>query len=116
MVTPLRDILKAAAKGWGLAPAARLVAAREAWSRIVGVPLARVSAPLSIRDGRLRVAVMHAAAAQEIRYRGTRIAAALNGALGEQAVTTVMPVVRRRLPDNAAGPDDHRRAPRRRGR
>jgi hypothetical protein len=116
MVTPLRDILKAAAKGWGLAPAARLVVAREAWPRIVGVALAGASAPLSIRDGRLRVAVIHAAAGQEIRYRSKRIAAALNGVLGEQAVTNVTPVARRRLPDNAASPDDRRRASRRRGR
>jgi predicted nucleic acid-binding Zn ribbon protein len=113
MVTPIRDILKMAAKNWGLAPAARLVVAREAWSRIVGIPLAEVSAPLSIRDGRLRVAVIHAAAAQEIRLRRDRIASTLNSELGEQAVSVVTPVARRRLPEVSPRLDDRRRMPHR---
>ncbi|MDR7544898.1 MAG: DUF721 domain-containing protein [Armatimonadota bacterium] len=108
MVTPLRDILRAAARAWGIEPAAHLACARGAWPRIVGEPLAAVSAPLSIRGGRLRVAVNHPAAAQEVRLREGAIAAALNREIGAQVVTEVVAVARRRVPkeDGAAGRRD----------
>lgn len=97
MVTPLRDILKAAVRSWGLEPAARLAHARKAWHEIAGPALADVSAPLAVRGRRLRVAVTNPAAAQEIRFRSTALAQALNKALGEEAVAEVVAVPRRSL-------------------
>ena len=63
MVTPLRDILKSAARQWGLEPAARLAHARRIWHEIVGPGLAAVSAPVGIRGRCLRVGVINPAAA-----------------------------------------------------
>ena len=107
MVTPVRDILAASVKAWGLEPAARLVAARRAWARIVGDALAVASAPAAIRAGRLRVAVLHATAAQEIRLRSAAITSALNRELGEPVIHEIVTVPRRTLPGTAT-----RRAPR----
>jgi predicted nucleic acid-binding Zn ribbon protein len=98
MVTPVRDILAASVKAWGLEPAARLVAVRRAWARVAGGALAAASAPLGIRDGRLRVAVLHVAAAQEVRLRSAVIARALNQELGEPVIHEVVTVPRRTLP------------------
>lgn len=98
MVTPLRDILKGAVKAWGLEPAARLAAVRSAWPRIVGAALAATSAPLVIRGPRLDVGVTHPAAGQEVRLRTRAITRAVNQALGEEAVSEVRVVTRRRLP------------------
>lgn len=98
MVTPIRDILRTVAQTWNLEPAARLARAQEAWSRIVGQTLAEMSAPVAIRGGRLSVGVVHAVAGQEIRLRRTAIVRALARELGEEAVTDVLPVPRRRLP------------------
>jgi predicted nucleic acid-binding Zn ribbon protein len=107
MVTPVRDILKREARAWGLQPAVRLATARANWRRIVGPALAALSAPLAVREGRLEIAVTHPAAAQEIRLRAAAIADAVNRALEERAVTAVVPVARRRLPD--VGPPRERR-------
>jgi hypothetical protein len=98
MVTPLRDILKSAARAWGLEPAARLAAAREAWPKIVGPAVAPASAPVALRGPRLYVGVTNSTVGQEIRLRRTAIAQALNRTLGEEVVTDVVPVARRRLP------------------
>jgi hypothetical protein len=97
MVTPVRDILAASVKAWGLEPAAR-----RAWTRIVGDALAGVSAPMGIRAGRLRVAVLHVTAAHEIRLRSVSIASALNQELGESVVREVATVPRRTLPGAGA--------------
>jgi hypothetical protein len=98
MVTPVRDILAAAVKAWGLEPAARLVTVRRVWDRIVGDTLAVASAPMAIRAGRLRVAVLHGTAAQEIRLRSAAIANALNRELGEPVIHEIVAVPRRSLP------------------
>jgi hypothetical protein len=98
VVTPLRDILRSAAQAWGLEPAARLAAAREAWPTIVGPTLAAASAPVALRGRRLHVGVTNSTAGQEIRLRGTAIMHAVNRALGEAAVADVVTVARRRLP------------------
>jgi predicted nucleic acid-binding Zn ribbon protein len=103
MVTPLRDILKASAKAWGLEPAARFLVIRGAWSRIVGAGVAAISAPVALRGGRLYVGVLHPAAAQEVRLRRTQIARALNRELGEEVVADVLTVARHRLPGGEAG-------------
>lgn len=96
MVTPLRDILKAAVRAWGLEPAARLARAQAAWGRIVGPALAEVSAPVALRGGRLLVGVTHSTAGQEIRLRRRDIKEALTRELGEDVVSDVVPVSRRR--------------------
>jgi Protein of unknown function (DUF721). len=103
MVTPLRDILRSAARAWGIEPAVRLAAAQSAWARIVGPTLAEMSAPVGLRGTRLRVAVTHPAAAQEIRLRGQAIAAALARDIGGGAVTEVVTVTRRRIRPPGAG-------------
>lgn len=97
-MTSVRDILKAAARRWGLAPAARLVEVREGWAALVGPVLAEASAPLALRGRTLVVGVTSAAAAQEIRLRGARIVKSLARALREDAVSRVVPVTRHWLP------------------
>lgn len=97
MVTPIRAILKDAARKWGIEPAAHLAAARAAWPGVVGPALAAVSAPVSLRGRRLLVGVKNAAAGQEVRLRGHAIAAALGRELGTRAVTDVVPVHRQHL-------------------
>jgi hypothetical protein len=97
MVTSVRASLRAGARAWGIEPAARLALARTAWPQIVGPTLARVSAPVSLRGGRLLVGVRHPSAAQEIRLRGGAIIRALVRHLEEDVVTEVVPVARRHL-------------------
>ncbi|MGH2403414.1 MAG: DciA family protein [bacterium] len=97
MVTPIRSILKSAARAWGIEPAARLATARTAWPRIVGPALAAASAPVALRGGRLLVGVTHATAGQEVRLRKGAIVHALACELGENAITDVVPVARQRL-------------------
>jgi hypothetical protein len=74
---------------------------------MVGAALANASAPLAVRSGRLHVAVLHAAAAQEIRLRAGAIVAAVNRELGDPVVREVATVPRRTLPGAVT-----RRAPR----
>ncbi|HET8678917.1 MAG TPA: DUF721 domain-containing protein [bacterium] len=97
MVTPIRSILKSAARAWGIEPAARLAAARAAWPRVVGPALAASSAPVGVRGTTLLIGVTNAAAAQEVRLAKTTIAQALAQEFGGQGVTDVIPVARRRL-------------------
>jgi predicted nucleic acid-binding Zn ribbon protein len=97
MVTPIRDILKASVRAWGLEPAARLAAAQAAWPRMVGPALAELSAPVGLRGGVLRVGVTHPAAGQEVRIRTAAILKTLRRELGEGAVTGIVTVSRRRL-------------------
>jgi predicted nucleic acid-binding Zn ribbon protein len=103
MVTPLRDILRAAVKTWGLEPVARLARLQAAWSRLVGGELAAASAPVSLRGGRLLVAVTNSTAGQEIRVRRADILRVLVRELGEEVVTDIRPVARRRLPGGQFG-------------
>jgi len=98
VVTSVRDILRAAARRWGLAPAARLVAVREAWAVLVGPALAQASAPLALRGRTLVVAVTSATVAQDIRLRGTGLVKALTRTLGEDVISRVVPAMRHRLP------------------
>lgn len=97
MVTPIRSILKSAARAWGIEPAARLAAARAAWPRIAGPALVASSAPVGVRGTILLIGVTNAAAAQEIRLLKTTITQVLAQELGEQGITDVIPVARRRL-------------------
>lgn len=97
-LTTVRDILKDAARRWGLAPAARLAAARAAWPAIVGPVLAERSAPVTLQGRALLVGVTSSAVAQEVRLRGTAIVRALVRELREDAISRVVPVMRQRLP------------------
>ncbi len=112
MVTPVRAILKAVARAWGIEPAAHLALARMAWPQIVGPALARVSAPVALRGGRLLVGVTQPAAGQEIRLRGRAIAQALARDLRGDVITEVVPVARRRLSLAAPRTSRARGAPR----
>lgn len=93
MVVPLRDILKAVARTWGLQPAVRLRRSQEVWPRVVGRVLAEVTSPVALRGGRLRVRADSPAAGQEIRLRREAILRALAREVGEGAVTDIIPVV-----------------------
>lgn len=97
MVTPLRDVLKAQARAWGIERAAHLAAVRSAWPSVVGAVLAEVAAPVTLRGTCLFVGVTHTAAAQEIRLRGSAIVRALAQQVGPGVVTEVRPVPRQRL-------------------
>ncbi len=98
MVTPLREILRAAARRMGIESVAYLVEAQAAWPRVVGPALAAESAPVRLRKGLLLVGVRHPAAGHEIRLRQGEIVLALAREIGEGAVTAVRPVGRRKLP------------------
>ena len=114
MVTPIREILKTAARAWGIEPAARLALAQLAWRRIVGQALAESSAPVALRGQTLLVGVTHPTAGQEMRLRRGAILKALARELREDAVTDVVPVARRRLPAGTRGPRSSPRGQRRR--
>lgn len=111
MVTPIRSILKTAARAWGIEPAAHLATARAAWPRIAGPALAASSAPLAVRGRRLLVAVTNATAGQEVRLMKAAIMHALREELGEGAIVDVVPVARRRLDLDVRGPRRVGRAP-----
>ncbi len=109
MVTPIRSILKSAARAWGLEPAARLAAARAAWPRMAGPALAASSAPVGVRGKTLLIGVTNATAAQEIRLARTTIVHALAQELGEDGITDIVPVTRRRLDLRGPRPVERRR-------
>lgn len=98
MVTPLKEILRAAARRMGIEAVAYLVEAQAAWPRVVGPALAAESAPVRLRKGLLLVGVSHPATGHEIRLRQAEILVALAREIGEGAVTSIRPVGRRRLP------------------
>lgn len=109
MVTPIRSILKSAARAWGLEPAARLAAARTAWPRIAGPALAASSAPVGVRGKTLLIGVTNATAAQEIRLARMTITYALAKEFGEDGITDIVPVTRRRLDLRVPRPVQSRR-------
>ena len=103
MVTPIRDILRRTARVWGLEPAAHLVLARQMWPQVVGLDLAKISAPVTLRGKTLVVGTTHPVAGQEIRLRQAGILAVLAREVGEGVVTAVFVVARRRLPGRGRG-------------
>ncbi len=96
MVAPIRDVLGATAKQWGLARLAWLVDLQRRWPAIVGPTLAELSWPERVRGDTLVVAARQPAVAQELRWRERAILqAAGTGQEGEPARLRV--VVRTRL-------------------
>lgn len=102
MVTPIREILKRAAPGWGLEPATRLAHARRVWAALVGPELAKMSRPLAIQRKVLLVGVTQQVAGQDVKLRRAAILSALAAEFGKAVVEDVRPVPRRRLSEGAA--------------
>lgn len=101
MVTPIRDVLTAAAGRWGLRRLSWLVDVQRQWPTIVGPVLAGVSRPEHVRGDALVVVATQPVAAQEIRLRQRTILRALPGVGRASCPTRLLVIVRAHLPRSA---------------
>jgi predicted nucleic acid-binding Zn ribbon protein len=69
-----------------LAPATTLARVQEAWERAAGPAVAAAARPAAERNGVLTVSCEAAVWAQELDLMAERLIAALNAALGEDAI------------------------------
>jgi predicted nucleic acid-binding Zn ribbon protein len=69
-----------------LAPATTLARVQEAWERVAGPAIAAAAHPAAERDGVLTINCEASVWAQELDLMGERLIAALNDALGEDAI------------------------------
>jgi predicted nucleic acid-binding Zn ribbon protein len=72
-----------------VAPASTLASVQAAWASAVGEAVARHGRPISERDGLLTVACDEAVWANEIELLGPDLLAAINAALGTEALTAL---------------------------
>ena len=69
-----------------LMPQTLLAEVQRVWPAVVGPGLAEVATPVAEKEGVVRVACGSAVWAQELDLMGARVVAALNEALGREAV------------------------------
>ena len=69
-----------------LMPQTLLAEVQRVWPAVVGAGLAEVAVPVAEKEGVVRVACGSAVWAQELDLMGARVVAALNEALGRDAV------------------------------
>ena len=74
-----------------LMPATLIAQVQLAWPRCAGEPFGRLCAPVSERDGVIRVACGSAVVAQELDLMGALVVRRLNEALGRAAVRALRP-------------------------
>jgi predicted nucleic acid-binding Zn ribbon protein len=67
-------------------PQTLLAEVQRVWPVVVGAGLAEVATPVAVKEGVVRVACGSAVWAQELDLMGARVVAALNEALGREAV------------------------------
>jgi predicted nucleic acid-binding Zn ribbon protein len=67
-------------------PQTLLAEVQRVWPAVVGAGLAEVATPVAEKEGVVRVACGSAVWAQELELMGARVVAALNEALGREAV------------------------------
>ncbi len=72
-----------------LAPASTLGAVQGVWADVVGEVVAAQAAPIGERGGVLTVACAEAVWAHELELMGPELVAAINAALGRQALRTL---------------------------
>jgi predicted nucleic acid-binding Zn ribbon protein len=72
-----------------LAPATRLARVQAAWPAAAGQAIAAAAQPTAEREGVLTLACAAAVWAAELELMGPELVAALNRALGEEAITAV---------------------------
>ena len=77
--------------GLSLMPATLIAEVQHHWPEAAGEPFGRLCAPVSERDGSVRVACGAAVVAQELDLMGELVVARLNEALGRPAVTRLRP-------------------------
>jgi predicted nucleic acid-binding Zn ribbon protein len=73
-------------------PATLLAEVQRVWPEAAGPALAAAAQPVSERDGVITVACGSAVWAQELDLLSERVVAAVNGALGRDAVRRLRPV------------------------
>lgn len=73
----------------GVMPQTLLAEVQRVWPSVVGPGLAEVATPVAEKEGVVRVACGSAVWAQELDLMGARVVAALNEALGREAVLRV---------------------------
>jgi len=69
-----------------LAPATTLARVQEAWERVAGPAIAAAARPAAERDGVLTISCEAAVWAQELDLMADRLIAAINAALGDNAI------------------------------
>jgi hypothetical protein len=74
-----------------LMPATLIAEVQRAWAAAAGDPFGRLCAPVSERDGVVRIACGSAVVAQELDLMGELVVARLNAALGRTAVRGLRP-------------------------
>jgi predicted nucleic acid-binding Zn ribbon protein len=77
-----------------LAPATTLARVQRVWEDAVGPAVAKEATPVAERDGELTLACAAAVWAQELDLMGPELAAKVNAALGDDAVSSVRCVTR----------------------
>ena len=75
-----------------IAPATLLAEVQRAWPQAAGEAFGRATEPVSERDGVVTVACTSAVWAQELDLLSERVVAAVNEALGRDAVKRLRPV------------------------
>jgi predicted nucleic acid-binding Zn ribbon protein len=90
-VKSLSSIISALRTEGRISDAGSLAVIAGSWSGAAGEDLAGMTAPESISGGVLRVRCSHPAAVMEIRMREREIVAALNRAIGRDAVAKLLP-------------------------
>jgi predicted nucleic acid-binding Zn ribbon protein len=78
-----------------LAPQTPLARVQAAWAEAVGPANAAEATPVALRGGRLSVYCAHSAWAENLQLMGPRIAAQVNGVVGEEIVHEIRCTSRR---------------------
>lgn len=94
--TPIKASLDILARRFGGATSSGLQGIFSEWTEVVGAPAAAHAQPVSLRDGRLRVAVDHAAWATSLRHLEAAVLERLEAVAGPGVVTAIDLVVRPR--------------------
>lgn len=89
MLTPLRQILKAAAKSLGVERAAYAALVDEVWPEVVGPEAAAHTRTVTLRGGTLLVDAAPGPWAQELTAQRTRFIQDINRRLGDPVVSEI---------------------------
>lgn len=89
MLTPLREILKAAAKSLGLQRAAHAALVAEVWPEVVGGEAAAHTQTAGLRGGTLLVEAEPGPWAQELTAQRARFIEEINKRLGDPVISEI---------------------------
>ncbi|MGH2772278.1 MAG: DUF721 domain-containing protein [Actinomycetota bacterium] len=108
---PLASLLAKAAESLGIQNPIQAARLFRDWEEIVGATVAGKCRPVALKGGVLKVRTASAAWASEFRYLAPSVIARINGELGAEVVTEILPAV-----DPSAVPPDGTGAKNRRSR